>query len=358
MASTRYTFKTIRQLGIAAFLTASILLCHNINFGFANEPDPELIKPELTQEEQHEEFPPLENLINPNPSARAAESNKQNPKKTLPLYQSGEPSQPTPTQDLSKQHSPSTTLTQHPSGPPAKMETVYTELPGILVLPIIPPMANKAFHDSSVMVANSLAEGLSQKLKETTVHQPYYTLQNLHHQGFDKLYKQLNDEYYQSGSPSPTLTQYLLDKLQPTSATPPIHRIIFVQSNVNMNQPDKSYHIMDIFNRLVNDEPSNTPRYLLDTRVKVYDSTSPHLTMLWQGRWTEPVKTQRFANISVSIFDTSDARAAFQKASNRISKVLMLRAPKNSYMQPNTQPVTTATRLNGRRVNRMFKFGQ
>lgn len=308
--------------------------------------------------EPDQDFPPLETLIHPeSASNQTLPNNPPHQKQPLNAEKPAQPTQSHPVSTRAESDSlgvtentpaPTTTLQSEPAGPPAKMTTVYTELPGILVLPIIPPTGNRAFHDSSVMMANSLAEELGQKLSNTLVHQPYYTLQNLHYQGFDRMYKQLNDEYFQSGSPSPTLTQYLLDKLQPNAATPEIHRVIFVQSNVNMMQPDKSYHIMDVFNRLVNESPPNTARYFLETRVKVYDSTSPHLTLIWQGRWNEPVKADRLGNISLSIFDSADARDAFQKASNRISTVIMLRAPKESYMQANLQPVITATRVNAK----------
>lgn len=242
----------------------------------------------------------------------------------------------------------STQQSTGPIGPPVKMKTVYYSVPGILVLPIIPPASQHAFHDSAVMIANSMAEGLEKKFPDTYIYQPFYTLKNLHQQGLGKAYQQLSEQYYQAGRPSPMLLQYIIDHIQPKGSSADISRVVFVQSNVNMNQPDKSHHIIDIFNRFIKDAPSNTPRYHINSRIKVYNNAAAHLDLIWQGQWSEPVKTNQFAQVSISVFDSPDSHVSFQKASNRISTVFMLRSPKPAFMRPNEEPIT-ATQVKANR---------
>jgi hypothetical protein len=105
------------------------------------------------------------------------------------------------------------------------------------------------------------------------------------------------------------------------------------------------------------DELPTENRYYVNTHVRVFDTESPHLPCIFSGSWIHPVKTNRFGNVTASVFDSGDSLNTFTGVSGLLSKALVLRAPRATYAQPVQSMVPVKVQVLGKITQRPAKQG-
>lgn len=210
----------------------------------------------------------------------------------------------------------------------------YTSLPGIAVFAVLKHGNERVFGDLPVLFAREYAQRLSVKLPQTKIYNPVYTVDELRMQGLGHIYDQIMSYYVKTGAPEPTATDYLLKQI--STNRPNISRIVFVEADVEFNRPDDSTHFLDRAKKLLTDDTPKELHYYVVSRLQIFDTEKPDFPLVWSGNWERTVNSNRFYNVTPSVYSDSDSQQAFSKVSRQMSQDMILVTPKTALMTPNT----------------------
>ncbi len=212
----------------------------------------------------------------------------------------------------------------------AKETVVYRDLPAIAVFPVLRHGNEKAFGDVAIVFANEFANKLEKKFPQTRIHNPVYSTEQLRVRGLGRIYEQMMDYYIKAGRPEPRALKYLLDELADDDGQE-IARAVFVEADIDLHHQHRSYRPKDMFKKLYMDALPNEQRYYVNSRVKVYDTSTPHHPLIWSTTWNHPVKTTGLYNVTASVYQDSDSLSAFSYASRIMSRIVVGSSPKKAY---------------------------
>jgi len=241
--------------------------------------------------------------------------------------------------------------------PLMKIKTTYKALSGIVVLPVPPLNPHKAFADVSIVMANELALHLQRQHPESRIQSPGLIVDALKRQGYTATYNEVMQQVHRTGSPSPATLGYLLDAIQSLGFDADVARVVFVDADVETQRPERSWNMKDKAKQWLMDELPSENRYYVNAHLRVFDTEAPHLPCVFSGSWIHPVKTNRFGNVTASVFDSGDSLNAFTGTSGLLSKALVLRAPKSTYAQPVESMVPVKVQVLGKITQRPAKPG-
>jgi hypothetical protein len=208
----------------------------------------------------------------------------------------------------------------------------YSPLPAVVVFPVVKHRHERAFGDLPLLFAREYAQRIELKAPETKVYHPVYSVDELRIKGFGHVYDQVMSYYIKAGRPEPTALDYLLKQL--TEGGQPVARVIFVEADLDMGQPDAAFGLLERVNGLATDGTPKHMRYLVRSRLQVFDAESPEFPMVWAGSRSRSVKVNRFMNVTPSVYADSDSQQAFARVSRDMSRELLLLTPREVYMAP------------------------
>ncbi len=208
----------------------------------------------------------------------------------------------------------------------------YTPLPGIVVFPVIKHGNEKAFGDLPLIFAREYAQRLELKVPETRIYHPIYTVDEIRVQGLGHVYDQIMKYYVKAGRPEPLAMDYLLKQL--SSNNKAISRVIFVEADLDYTHPTQSTSVSDWVKQWATDGTPKQMRYFVRSRMQIFDAESPEFPMVWGGSWVRSIKTDRFMNVTPSVYNDSDSQQAFAGLSRQMSREILLLTPKTAYMHP------------------------
>lgn len=208
----------------------------------------------------------------------------------------------------------------------------YTPLPGIAIFPVVKHGNETAFSDLPLIFAREYALKLEQKVPETKVFHPIYTVDELRIQGMGHVYDQVLQYYRKAGRPEPVALDYLLKQLGSHGHS--VSRVIFVEADLDTGSPDASTGLIERAKALLTDATPTHMRYFVRSHLQVFDAEKPEFPMVWSGNWSRTVKNNQFFNVTPSVFADSDSQQAFAKVSREMSRELLYVTPKEAYMAP------------------------
>jgi hypothetical protein len=208
----------------------------------------------------------------------------------------------------------------------------YSPLPAIAVFPVIKHGKEKAFSDLPLLFAREYAERMEQKVPGTKVYNPVYTVDELRLKGLGHVYDKIMDYYKKAGRPEPTALDYLLKQISTDGKT--ISRVIFVEADLDMNQPDAATSLIERAQALLSDGTPKQMKYFVRSRLQIFDAETPSFPMVWAGSWDRSIKVDRFYNVTGSVYDESDSEQSFAKLSRQMSREILYVTPKDVYMIP------------------------
>jgi hypothetical protein len=208
----------------------------------------------------------------------------------------------------------------------------YSPLSAVVVFPVVKHGQERAFGDLPLLFAREYAQRIELRAPETKVYNPIYTVDELRIRGFGHVYDQVMRYYIKAGRPEPTALDYLLKQL--TEGGQPVARVIFVEADLDMGQPDAPSGVLERLNGWATDGTPKQMRYFVRSRLQVFDAESPEFPMVWGGSWSRPVTANRFMNVTPSVYADSDSQQAFARVSREMSRELLLVTPREVYMAP------------------------
>lgn|GEM_PF-1865066 len=209
----------------------------------------------------------------------------------------------------------------------------YEALPGIAIFPVIRHGEEKAFGDMPLLFAREYSNKIASVVSpETHIYNPIYTVESIKQKGIGAIYDEMMEYYIRSGRPEPKATHWLLKQI--TESGYPISRIMFVESDVDMNNPEASTGFKDRVQALLMDANPRHIKMMVKSRVQVFDTESANMPRLWGGSWQRSVDFSNVRNITKSVYDDTDSERSFSSASRRISQELLYAMPRTSYMTP------------------------
>jgi len=209
----------------------------------------------------------------------------------------------------------------------------YEALSGIAIFPVIRHGEEKAFGDIPLLFAREYSNKLASVVSpETHIYNPIYTVESIKQKGIGAIYDQMMEYYIRSGRPDPKATNWLLKQV--TENGYPISRVMFVESDIDMNNPEASTGLKDRVQALLMDATPRHIKMMVKSRVQVFDVENPNMPRLWGGSWQRSVDFSSVRNITKSVYDDTDSERSFSSTSRRISQELLYAMPRNSYMIP------------------------
>jgi hypothetical protein len=209
----------------------------------------------------------------------------------------------------------------------------YEPLSGIAVFPVLRHTTDKAFGDLPNMFAREYSAALSLKAPQgTKVYNPSDTVSMIRLRGLGGIYDQIMTHYTSAGRPDPSATDFLLKQLAEDGRN--ISRIVFVESDLDMNAPDEATGLMERISGFLTDGTPKAMKGMVRSRIQVFDTENPEMPRVWAGSWQRSVKINRFRNMTPSVFDDSDSEQALAGVSRRISQELFYVMPREAYMVP------------------------
>lgn len=249
-----------------------------------------------------------------------------------------------PVQEATSAGNPNTTsqnaLSQSPNKPASKMTAVkqmgkkvgkvFEKAPlgkpvgQVLIFPVLPQNTAKAFGDLPILFSDEFAAELMQKAAPIQVHNPVYTLEEIKAQGLESTYRKIMEYYVRAHRPEPKALTFLLTELKDVLGNAPIERVVFVESDFDINYMTKATRISDRIKQWTTDGIPKDSSYYLRSRIQVFDTSQPEMPMVWGNTWSGVVHGDQFYNMTPSVFHDSDSRMAFSKTSRWMSRQLML----------------------------------
>jgi hypothetical protein len=209
----------------------------------------------------------------------------------------------------------------------------YEPLSGIAIFPVIRHGEEKAFGDIPLLFAREYSNKIASIVSpDTHIYNPIYTVESIKQKGIGAIYDEMMEYYIRSGRPEPKATNWLLKQI--TESGYPISRIMFVESDVDMNNPEASTGLKDRVQALLMDATPRHIKMMVKSRVQVFDVENPNMPRLWGGSWQRSVDFSSVRNITKSVYDDTDSERSFSSASRRISQELLYAMPRTSYMTP------------------------
>lgn len=208
----------------------------------------------------------------------------------------------------------------------------YSPLPGIVVFPVIKHGNEKAFGDLPILFAREYAQKLEEKIPDTKIYHPVYTVDELRMQGLGHVYDQIMAYYLKAGRPEPLAMDYLLKQLSNNNRT--ISRVVFVEADIDNTHPDQSTSLSDYVKQWMTDGTPKQLRYFVRSRLQIFNAEKQEYPMVWSGNRSRTVKNNQFFNVTPSVFADSDSQQAFSNISRQMSRELLLTTPRAAYMEP------------------------
>ena len=208
----------------------------------------------------------------------------------------------------------------------------YSTLPGIAIFPVQRHGDDKAFGDLPVLFAQEYASKLALRIPDTHIYNPLYTVEALRLRGLGHVYDKIMAYYMKAGQPEPAATQYLLQQIAQEGKS--ISRLVFVEAELETGRPDRATGPLERLNALLTDGTLKSMKYIVHSRLQVFDVENPELPMIWAGSWARAVSFNRFQNVTRSVYDDSDSEQLFAGVSRDMSRELLYVMPKTAYMVP------------------------
>jgi hypothetical protein len=333
----RCDIKKYSQLGLLRLCFVLLSLGLTLNTALAKDMNANPEKPE--KENQHEaapvqslpyqEFPPLTQAAPPQPQGDLSNPNSQPevlPPLTTPAPEanSGSPvtqakpnGKMTAMKETGKQivKKASKVLSKAPLGKPVGQ---------VLIFPVLPQTTAKAFGDLPILFSDEFAAELMHKAAPIQVHNPVYTLEEIKAQGLESTYRKIMEYYVRAHRPEPKALSFLLSELKDTLGNAPIDRVVFVESDFDINYMTKATRLTDRVKQWTTDGIPKDSSYYLRSRIQVFDTSQAEMPMVWGNTWSGVVHGDQFYNMTPSVFHDSDSRMAFSKTSRWMSRQLML----------------------------------
>jgi hypothetical protein len=211
----------------------------------------------------------------------------------------------------------------------------YTPLAAIAIFPVVQHHQSKAFGDLPILFANEFAHSLEQKAPGTKVLNPVYTVEELRIRGLQNVYNKVIDFYIKARRPEPKALSYLLKELSADGRQ--IQRVAFVEVDLDMSHPTKTYNIADKIKGWTTDSLPKEMHYFVKSRIQVFDTSKPEQEMIWTWSWNNSIKANTFVNVTPSVFQDSDSVRSFGRVSRYMSREISLIVPKNVYLEPHPE---------------------
>jgi len=208
----------------------------------------------------------------------------------------------------------------------------YSPLPGIAVFAVVKHGNETAFGDLPLVFAREYAIRMEQKVPETKVYNPIYTVDELRIKGLGHVYDQVMTYYRKAGRPEPTAMDYLLKQLSLNGQS--VSRVVFVEADLDLGRPDASTGLMEKVKSLMTDDTPKHMKYFVHSRLQIFDAEKPDFPMVWAGSWERSVRQNQLGNVTPSVFSDSDSLQAFSGISRQMSRELLYVTPKAAYMAP------------------------
>ncbi len=215
-----------------------------------------------------------------------------------------------------------------------KPQIYYTPLSAVAVFPVMKFGMEHAFYDVPQLFARELSVQLEGKMPQTHVWNPGYIQQAMKSKGLEHLYQDLLTEYKTLGRPNPVALQYLLKQLTPDDQV--IARVVFVEADLDTSDPMSFKGFSGIRDKVIsmaNDQRPSHPKYYVRSRIQIYDTLEPDAPRVWLFNWRRSVRTERFNNITPSVFGDTDSEQALGEASRFLGRAMLGTLPKKIYME-------------------------
>lgn len=203
----------------------------------------------------------------------------------------------------------------------------------IVIFPVV-TRNHKAFGDMAVLFSDELATELAKKAKHTRVHNPVYTVEEIKAQGLDSVYQKIMDYYVRAHRPEPKATQFLLEQLKDAFGGTAIERVVFVESDFDVNYMTKATRIEDRIKQWTTDGVPKDSSYYIHTRIQIFDTLQPEMPMIWANTWNGTVHGDQFNNVTPSVFQDNDSRMVFARTSRWMTREILVTMPKHIYQHP------------------------
>jgi hypothetical protein len=332
----RFEVKQYKQLGLLGLSLLLLSINLTIDASYAKgilhqkaKPAPESKKSQPAESLSEQNLPPLTQAAPPQPPETLPEftSPQTTQLERLPVPEAtsaGNPNipQPSPNKPASKM----TAVKQIGK----KVGKVFEKAPlgkpvgQVLIFPVLPQNTAKAFGDLPILFSDEFAAELMHKAAPIQVHNPVYTLEEIKAQGLESTYRKIMEYYVRAHRPEPKALSFLLSELKDALGNTPIERVVFVESDFDINYMTKATKISDRIKQWTTDGIPKDSSYYLRSRIQVFDTTQPEMPMVWGNTWSGVVHGDQFYNMTPSVFHDSDSRMAFSKTSRWMSRQLML----------------------------------
>lgn len=211
----------------------------------------------------------------------------------------------------------------------------FSPVPAIAIFPVIKTGNERAFSDLPVLFAREVAQGFENYASKSKIYHPVYTVEELRLRGLGHIYDKVMKYYLQAGRPEPAAMDYMLKQL--SSPDRPITRVVFVEADLDMNHQADPAGLWDRVNALVNDASPAYTKYHVRSRLQVFNTEVEEMPRTWSWSWDKAIKTDKFYNVTPSVFADSDSQQAFAKVSRQMTReimVAMTQLGKRAYMDP------------------------
>ncbi len=211
----------------------------------------------------------------------------------------------------------------------------YSPVPAIAIFPVIKTGSERAFSDLPVLFAREIAQGMENQAAGTKIYHPVYTVDELKMRGLGHIYDKVMRYYVQAGRPEPAAMDYMLKQL--SSQDRPITRVVFVEADLDLNHAADPAGAWDRTNAWLTDAVPSHTKYHIRSRLQVFNTEDPEMHRTWSWSWNKSIKTDKFYNVTPSVFADSDSQQAFAAVSRQMTREIMLamsKLGKTAYMDP------------------------
>jgi hypothetical protein len=205
-----------------------------------------------------------------------------------------------------------------------------TPVGAIAVFPVVMRNNVRVFGDLSVLFADEFATILGNRAKGTKVLNPVYAVEELKVRGLGGVYQKVIDYYIKAHRPEPKALNFLVKELGDTEGRK-IERVVFVETELDVNYFTKSTRLIDRLKQIATDDLPKDSTYYVRSRIQVFDTTQPEAPMIWAFTWHKVVHGDNFYNATPSVFQDSDSLQTFAHTSRWMSREILVTLPRHVY---------------------------
>jgi hypothetical protein len=191
------------------------------------------------------------------------------------------------------------------------------DLESVVVLPLLPASANRAFIDVALPVANVVAGHLAGELPKTAIVQPGILLARLKAQGAWGLYEDLVLDLQHSQQPDSETLVALLERISQGARR--VDRLVLVEAYTEVNRTGRPSHPLEWFEKWTGDVLPHDPALRVLARMRVLDTANKeHGSVLCNETTGATLRLSRLRNVTSSVDGDIDSRAAFEEVAQRL----------------------------------------